>query len=425
MPPPKRRRTNPNLGSIIESTLAIKCEQQTATKPPIVRPPINESVIENIQSNVKNERAQQQQTENADTESQAVHILPMNVESLPNANTPNEQFVLGFPSDIVNQISDTDITLPITDANPKTRFDDQLYEPRTDNEDILNMEIVFEQDEFIINAADSISPSTATSESNTGYTYSITPISPTEEQRDATAAAEATLWSADDITINALPALPEIAKIAHNNVVLYDLSQQHQSPTFNDKASSPLSSMMPRPFKNKVEILSQDIKPAGPFSVFEPVLSLRNDELGSSRNTAAIKMDSLPRANEQLQSPPEMLLPVDLISSDIEEELCPVVGQCAESTNNNNTDTCATIKTQEVATIADVDNVEDETDDDEDDDDLAGLVDSLVVVARQDADGNVVHEVFLMSPTTGQLCDEPLDLPADVIERIKSSLVTA
>lgn len=69
---------------------------------------------------------------------------------------------------------------------------------------------------------------------------------------------------------------------------------------------------------------------------------------------------------------------------------------------------------------------EDEEDDDEDSDDddeaLASLANSLVVVARRDSDGKIVHEVFLMSPTTGCLSDEPLDLPAEVIERIKSSL---
>lgn len=61
-------------------------------------------------------------------------------------------------------------------------------------------------------------------------------------------------------------------------------------------------------------------------------------------------------------------------------------------------------------------------DSDDDDEALASLANSLVVVARRDADGNIVHEVFLMSPTTGCLSDEPLDLPAEVIERIKSSL---
>lgn len=67
-----------------------------------------------------------------------------------------------------------------------------------------------------------------------------------------------------------------------------------------------------------------------------------------------------------------------------------------------------------------VDDIDSESDDD--DEALASLADSLVVVARQDADGNIVHEVFLMSPTTNCLSDEPLDLPAEVIERIRSSL---
>lgn len=49
---------------------------------------------------------------------------------------------------------------------------------------------------------------------------------------------------------------------------------------------------------------------------------------------------------------------------------------------------------------------------------------SLVVVAREDPldTTNVIHEVFLMSPDTGILSDEPLELPPEIIERIKNSL---
>lgn len=65
---------------------------------------------------------------------------------------------------------------------------------------------------------------------------------------------------------------------------------------------------------------------------------------------------------------------------------------------------------------------EDDEDSDDDDEALARLANSLVVVARRDEYDNIVHEVFLMSPTTGCLSDEPLDLPVEVIERIKSSL---
>lgn len=50
---------------------------------------------------------------------------------------------------------------------------------------------------------------------------------------------------------------------------------------------------------------------------------------------------------------------------------------------------------------------------------------SLVVVAREDPldTNNVIHEVFIMSPHTGIMCDEPLDLPPEIIERIKASLL--
>lgn len=50
---------------------------------------------------------------------------------------------------------------------------------------------------------------------------------------------------------------------------------------------------------------------------------------------------------------------------------------------------------------------------------------SLVVVAREDPldANNVIHEVFLMSQDTGIMSDEPLDLPSDIIERIKASLL--
>lgn len=60
----------------------------------------------------------------------------------------------------------------------------------------------------------------------------------------------------------------------------------------------------------------------------------------------------------------------------------------------------------------------------DDPDDLTSLAESLVVVARQDPNDatKVIHEVFLMSPTTGCLSEDPLDLPAEVIDRIKLSL---
>lgn len=63
-------------------------------------------------------------------------------------------------------------------------------------------------------------------------------------------------------------------------------------------------------------------------------------------------------------------------------------------------------------------------DDDEDGEDLKSLRDSLVVVATQDPfDANkITHEVYLISPSTGELSEEPLDLPPDVIERIVATL---
>lgn len=63
---------------------------------------------------------------------------------------------------------------------------------------------------------------------------------------------------------------------------------------------------------------------------------------------------------------------------------------------------------------------DDDTDSDNDMDKLNDLQGSLVVVASQDSKDptKIVHEVFVMSPTTGQLSEEPLDLPADVIQQI-------
>lgn len=63
--------------------------------------------------------------------------------------------------------------------------------------------------------------------------------------------------------------------------------------------------------------------------------------------------------------------------------------------------------------------------DESENEDLSNLADSLVVVARQATNdpSKIIHEVFLMSPTTGCLSAEPLDLPTDVIERIKNSLM--
>lgn len=57
--------------------------------------------------------------------------------------------------------------------------------------------------------------------------------------------------------------------------------------------------------------------------------------------------------------------------------------------------------------------------------DFEGHLSSLVVVAREDPldANNVIHEVFLMSQDTGIMSDEPLDLPSDIIERIKASLL--
>lgn len=57
--------------------------------------------------------------------------------------------------------------------------------------------------------------------------------------------------------------------------------------------------------------------------------------------------------------------------------------------------------------------------------DFEGNLSSLVVVAREDPldSNNVIHEVFLMSPDTGIMSDEPLDLPPEIIDRIKTSLL--
>lgn len=51
----------------------------------------------------------------------------------------------------------------------------------------------------------------------------------------------------------------------------------------------------------------------------------------------------------------------------------------------------------------------------------------LVVVASHSVDdpNNVVYEVYAVSATTGELSDKPLDLPPDVVERMRMSMVDA
>lgn len=69
---------------------------------------------------------------------------------------------------------------------------------------------------------------------------------------------------------------------------------------------------------------------------------------------------------------------------------------------------------------ADAESDDDEDDDSDNDMEQVNNQGSLVVVASQDSKDptKIVHEIFVMSPTTGQLSEEPLDLPPDVIQQI-------
>lgn len=57
-------------------------------------------------------------------------------------------------------------------------------------------------------------------------------------------------------------------------------------------------------------------------------------------------------------------------------------------------------------------------------DNPADLMDSLVVVESQDPHNpdRIIHEVYVMCPLTKQLSDQPLDLPDEVIQRIRSTM---
>lgn len=94
--------------------------------------------------------------------------------------------------------------------------------------------------------------------------------------------------------------------------------------------------------------------------------------------------------------------------------------------HKNENDNCDVNNDSDNNSKSDDSNNDDESDDDDDDSDsddidkLKDLQGSLVVVASTDQNDptKIVHEVFVMSSVTGQLSEEPLDLPQDVIEQI-------
>lgn len=292
---------------------------------------------------------------------------------------------------------------------------DQFVDP-DDEDDILNMEIVFERDEYV--TPDGQSPPTATY----SYTYGQSVVYAPAPQPLTALKAEDQLWRMDDVMVGDLPALPQIAQIQHNNVVLYDVTQSQESgePSMNvepisvDDAPSSDADDVPIVERAQSHTVLNDNKPSVPLSL----------------STAAKQVDVLTTTKSVLnvKSEPPVKPVVSAVDTPVDASDSKDSTVATASGDASNDTTTVTDNNTPVAdgTANDDDEVDDVDDDDDDeDDDLASLVDSLVVVARQDASGNVVHEVFLMSPTTGQLSEEPLDLPADVIERIKASLVSA
>lgn len=60
-----------------------------------------------------------------------------------------------------------------------------------------------------------------------------------------------------------------------------------------------------------------------------------------------------------------------------------------------------------------------------DEPEASDFMDSLVVVESQDPNdpGKTIHEVYVMCPETKQMSDQPLDLPDEVIQRIRLSMM--
>lgn len=157
-----------------------------------------------------------------------------------------------------------------------------------------------------------------------------------------------------------------------------------------------------------------------------PEKSNHGKESAASSNSLKRKRKPLPALiGRNKKSKPENSLPPAKSDIEVDNEVLPL----------NESETVADIVTNEPSTSCGEKEShsavkEDATDDaavmsDSNESDANNFMDSLVVVESQDPNdpNKTIHEVYVISPETKKMSEQPLDLPDEVIQRIRLSMM--
>lgn len=222
-----------------------------------------------------------------------------------------------------------------------------------------------------------------------------------------------------------------VEMITNETIVEHELPESYQTPTDADECDTKSSTILSSQVDSNVD--TNDIKPSNEEMIADvkeeakPLVGTEQRDENKNVTERKRRHKIVPLLNKRSKRPQPNLIDkkietVPSVQNDSRITEQPSNEQKPEERPEHNVDFV------EQTTNIKCDNQTKDTEDNNENDDSEGqersVMDSLVVVESQDPNdpNRTIHEVYVVDPDTNEMSDKPLDLPDDVIQRIRLSM---
>lgn len=232
-----------------------------------------------------------------------------------------------------------------------------------------------------------------------------------------------------DVVIDSIPQhVPEANEATENQSNVKQLMLPQSTPTYISFIETDIVQSIPMELPQENQSLVQAPK------TVDIVARRDTRKSNDSNESKAVKRKRKPlpaligrNKKSKTENPQSQSHPVDVVVPSPSETVLPIIHAENSIEIKPNEPTTSTYQSEDhvVQSVIDAPPAEQEIANDENEANEDNSMDSLVVVESQDPKDSTktIYEVYVVCPETKKMSDQPLDLPEDVIQRIRLSMM--